>query len=98
VRSGETFTVTDHGTSVALLVPLPSASDDPLADLVAAGRVLPPSRPAGTLPAAAVAETSGPTATEVLLAERRADGRASALTEAFPGHRPTSLGLTRQHG
>jgi uncharacterized protein (DUF1501 family) len=29
---------------------------------------------------------------------RRADGRASALTEAFPGHRPTSLGLTRQHG
>jgi hypothetical protein len=37
-------------------------------------------------------------ATEVLLAERRADGRASALTEAFPGHRPTSLGLTRQHG
>jgi prevent-host-death family protein len=40
VKAGEAFTVTEHGHAVALLTPVPP-DDDPLADLVAAGRVTP---------------------------------------------------------
>lgn len=41
VRDGESLTVTDHGAPVALLTPVPAAGDDPLGDVIAAGRVLP---------------------------------------------------------
>lgn len=75
VRRGETFTVTDHGAPVALLTPLPAGSDDPLADLVALGRVLPGSGRGGPLPAPVPAPAGRPSATEALLAERRADER-----------------------
>lgn len=75
VRRGETFTVTDHGAPVALLTPLPSGSDDRLADLVALGRVLPASRRGGALPAPVAAPAGTPSVTESLLAERRADQR-----------------------
>lgn len=51
VRAGETFTVTDHGAPVALLTPMPHPSGDPLADLVALGRVLPAADRGGALPA-----------------------------------------------
>jgi len=41
VEQGEAFTVTDHGRPVAVLTPIP-ADDDPFAELVAAGRITPP--------------------------------------------------------
>lgn len=75
VRDGETFTVTDHGSPVALLTPLPAASDDPLADLVALGRVLPASGRGRPLPAPVPAPDALPSPTEVLLSERYDDGR-----------------------
>ena len=74
VRGGETFTVTDHGSPVALLTPLPATSDDPLADLIALGRVLPANGRGGSLPAPVTA-AARPSATEALLAERRAEKR-----------------------
>lgn len=74
VRAGEMFTVTDHGLPVALLIPLPSLAEDPLADLVAAGRVLPAVNRGGVLPVPAAAATR-PSVTEAWLAERRADDR-----------------------
>jgi len=43
VKEGERLEVTEHGQPVALLVPLPPA-DDPLARLIAEGRVIPASR------------------------------------------------------
>lgn len=75
VRAGEMFTVTDHGLPVALLIPLPSLAEDPLADLVAAGRVLPAVNRGGVLPVPAVAAATRPSVTGALLAERRADDR-----------------------
>jgi prevent-host-death family protein len=75
VQAGETFTVTDHGSPVALLIPVPAHSDDRLADLVAAGHVLPAANRRGVLPAPAKAPADRPSATEALLAERRADER-----------------------
>ena len=66
--------MTDHGLPVALLMPVPAVSDDPLADLVALGRVLPGSGRGGALPRP-VPVPGGPSATQVLLAERRADQR-----------------------
>lgn len=75
VRQGETFTVTDHGAPVALLTPLPRASDDPLADLIAVGRVLPAAGRDGVLPTPFAAPTGRPTATAALLAEREVDPR-----------------------
>lgn len=48
VRDGESLTVTDHGAPVALLTPVPAAGDDPLGDVIAAGRVLPGSGEAAT--------------------------------------------------
>lgn len=50
VRRGEVIEVTDRGVPVARLVPAGPALG-PLADLVAAGRVI-PAREAGPLPAA----------------------------------------------
>lgn len=75
VRQGETFTVTDHGAPVALLTPLPAASGDPLADLIAVGRVLPGAARHGALPQPLPAPPGRPTATETLLAERDVDLR-----------------------
>lgn len=75
VRAGETFTVTDHGAPVALLTPIPRASDDPLADLIAVGRVLAADRRGGALPTPIAARKGRPTATDSLLAERDADPR-----------------------
>lgn len=75
VRAGETFTVTDHGDPVALLTPIPRASDDPLADLIALGRVLPADRRGGALPTPVTVRRGRPSATDSLLAEREADPR-----------------------
>lgn len=75
VRDGETFTVTDHGAPVALLTPVPRDSDDPLADLIAIGRVLAADRRGGLLPPAIAAGEGRRTATDNLLAERDADRR-----------------------
>lgn len=74
VREGETFTVTDHGAPVALLTPLPSLATDPLADLVAAGRVAPANGRGGPLPQPAAAPV-GTSATAALLAERAVERR-----------------------
>lgn len=74
VRRGESFTVTDHGAPVALLTPLP-ASGDPLADLVALGRVIPATARGGAFPPPVAGPADGPSATEELLADRRADQR-----------------------
>lgn len=73
VKHGEAFTVTEHGRPVAVLAPLPP-DDDPLAELVAAGLVGPPTgglahlRPAPPL-------TEGPTVSEVLQQMRDEDPR-----------------------
>jgi len=63
VREGESFTVTDHGTPVALLGPLPR-DDDPFAPLVALGLVDPP-KPRGPMPARVVLPP-GPPLSEIL--------------------------------
>jgi prevent-host-death family protein len=44
VKKGEALTVTEHGAAVALLRPLPAASNL-LSRLVAEGRATPPARP-----------------------------------------------------
>lgn len=75
VRRGESFTVTEHGTPVALLTPLAGANGDPLADLVATGQVLAAVNRGGTLPTPAAARSGAPSATDVLLAERHAEDR-----------------------
>lgn len=46
VKEGDRLEVTEHGQPVALLVPLPPA-DDPLARLIAEGRVIPATRDLG---------------------------------------------------
>ena len=63
VRTGETFTVTDHGRPVALLGPVP-ASDDPIAHLVALGLADPP-KPLTPLPLPVVL-SAGPPLAEIL--------------------------------
>lgn len=75
VRRGETFTVTDHGAPVALLTPLPGASEDRLAGLIATGRIAPATDRGHALPSPAAAPPGGPSATEALLAERYAEDR-----------------------
>lgn len=75
VRNGEAFTVTDHGSPVALLMPLRAAGDDPLGDVVAAGRVLPGTQRHGALPLPAPAPAGRPTATQALMDERDVDAR-----------------------
>lgn len=65
VKGGEAFTVTEHGRAVALLTPVPP-SDDPLADLVAAGRVTPARRPLDLPEPLLAAPAGGPTLSDVL--------------------------------
>lgn len=73
VRLGEAFTVTDHGIPVALLTP-PAPSDDPLADLVAAGHVIAAPNVGGALPGRR-SRGRRPSPTRLLLDERRTDER-----------------------
>lgn len=63
VRAGESFTVTDHGTPVAVLGPVPPG-DDPFAPLVALGLVDPP-KPRGPMPPP-LAFPPGPPTSEIL--------------------------------
>ncbi len=69
VADGSTLTVTSRGEPVALLAPLAGA--DPLARLVAEGKVEMP-RHSGSLPAP---PPTGPTLSEVVLALRDEDPR-----------------------
>ena len=75
IRAGETFTVTDHGRPVALLIPVPGGVEDPLADLVAAGRVLAGPARTTALPPPARPREASRSATAELIAERGADPR-----------------------
>lgn len=75
VEQGEAFTVTEHGRPVALLGPVPT-DDDPLGDLIAAGRVLPATLALDELPdPVALPDDGGPTLSEVLQAMRDEDDR-----------------------
>jgi prevent-host-death family protein len=71
VHNGEQIRVTVRGQAVADLVPAGAGGDDPLRQLVAEGRVTPPSRSLPTRPPRMVkAKTS---ATELVLSERDAE-------------------------
>lgn len=72
VERGVVFTVTEHGRPVAVLGPVPPP-DDPLADLIAAGRV----RAAldELLAPLALADDGGPTLSQVLQSMRDEDER-----------------------
>jgi prevent-host-death family protein len=74
VRRGEALQVTEHGEPVALLTPLPP-TDDPLADLVAAGKLIPASRSFDELPPPIKLPPGSPSATETVLAMRAEDDR-----------------------
>jgi prevent-host-death family protein len=70
VKRGEALTVTEQGTPVAILRPLP-AQNSALDRLVAGGRARRPSRPFSALPKALALELERPLTT--LLAEDRDD-------------------------
>lgn len=70
VGEGRTLTVTSRGEPAALLAPLAGA--DPLARLVAEGKVELPRHP-GSLPAPLAPPPTGPTLSEVVLALRDED-------------------------
>jgi prevent-host-death family protein len=74
VQRGEALQVTEHGRPVALLTPLPP-EDDPIADLVAAGRLIPASRPSDDLPPPIKLPPGSPSATETVLALRDEEDR-----------------------
>ncbi|MGH3048511.1 MAG: type II toxin-antitoxin system Phd/YefM family antitoxin [Gaiellaceae bacterium] len=72
VERGERIRVTSRGRVVADIVPAGSgASDDPLAELIAQGRVTPASMPVPREPPPLVRGRGS--ATEYILAEREAD-------------------------
>ncbi len=71
VSAGEAFAVTDRGRRVALLVPHPDAAH-PLADLIAAGKVL-PARRRGLDDLPAPVRTDDPHAGSKALAAERAE-------------------------
>ena len=74
VDAGERFEITLFGRPVAQLTP-PNPQLSIMSRLIAEGRVSPPANPdTSTLPATRSA-SSGITATEALLAERRGDER-----------------------
>ncbi len=73
-EAGEAFEVTSFGRAVARLGP-PENGQDTWARLVADGKVTPPVRPDTTALPPALAATTGSSATETLLAERRDDPR-----------------------
>lgn len=74
VEAGERFEVTVFGRAVAQLQPI-SGAPQTLAKLIAEGRVTPPLEPDTSRLPALVQSTTGTTATEALLAERREDPR-----------------------
>jgi prevent-host-death family protein len=74
VELGEAFTVTDHGRPVALLTPLPR-DDDPLAALIAAGKVIPARRRLEDLPPPIKLPPGSPTLSQILQEMRDEDDR-----------------------
>jgi prevent-host-death family protein len=71
VRRGEQIRVTLRGRPIADIVPAGTAGDDRIRELVAEGRVTPPSRPRPTRgPPLAQTQRS---ASELVLAEREAE-------------------------
>src|SRR5215475_8704170 len=82
VQRGEALQVTEHGKPVALLAPLPRA-DDPLADLLAAGRLIPASRSFDELPRPIKLPPGSPSATETVLAMRDEEDRGGVLSRHF---------------
>lgn len=74
VQQGEVFTVTDHGRPVALLSPMPT-DDDPLAALVAAGKLTPADGRLADLPPPVRLPPGSPTPSQILQAMRDEDDR-----------------------
>lgn len=75
VAQGEAFTVTEHGRPVALLAPVPP-DDDPLADLIASGRLRPATLRVEDLPEPVLLPADGgPALSEVLQQMRDEDPR-----------------------
>ncbi len=74
VEAGERFEVTVFNRSVAELGPVP-ASQSSLEQLIAEGRVTPPLKSQTMELPEPYPVTTGTTATEALLAERRSDAR-----------------------
>jgi len=75
VSGGEALAVTEHGRRVALLAPLPALDDDPLADLVALGKVSPERGSLDDLPAPLPRAPGTPSLSEVLQQMRDEDDR-----------------------
>ena len=75
VSSGEALAVTEHGRRVALLAPIPALDDDPLADLVALGRVSPERGTLADLPPPLPPAPGRPSLSEVLQQMRDEDVR-----------------------
>ena len=73
-QAGESFEVTEFGRPVATLGPL-AARQPTWAQLVASGRLTPPANPDTTSLPSRRPPAGDITATDALLAERRADGR-----------------------
>jgi len=71
VGGGEQVRVTVRGKAVADIVPAGAAGDDPLRDLVAEGRVVPPSRSRPARAPRLAASDAG--ASALILAERDAE-------------------------
>jgi prevent-host-death family protein len=74
VASGEALRVTDHGHPVAVLAPLPR-DDDPLAELIAAGKVVPAGMGTDDLPAPLALPRRSPRLSEVVREMRDEDDR-----------------------
>jgi prevent-host-death family protein len=74
VQRGEALQVTEHGRPVALLTPLPRGSDT-LAEMEAAGKLIPPEKPWSDLPPPLPATPGAPTLSEILAQMRDEDGR-----------------------
>ena len=73
-QAGESFEVTVFGRPVAVLGPLPTGRPT-WAQLIASGRLTPPANPDTRSMPPRRPPTTGVTATQALLAERRADER-----------------------
>ena len=74
VQRGEALRVTEHGKPVALLTPLPR-DDDPLAEMEAAGELIPASKPWAELPPPLPPTPGAPTLSEILAQMRDEDDR-----------------------
>jgi len=74
VAEGEALRVTDRGRPVAVLAPLP-ADDHPLADLIAAGKVVAAEHTLAELPPALPPTAGAPSLSEVLHGLRGEDDR-----------------------